>query len=305
MNGQYIAFNNDLPNRFAGVYIFPTVADLAQETPDVFLQRFGDPHTAYSTVPVGVWLQDQWQPGHGITVVGGIRYDAQKLPQPIPSATNNWSPRLGLAWHPSQSAWVLRASIGLFYDRYPFAFVNDALQVDGVHGFEQYAVGGMAAQAFSLAQGGTLAAPLAGVAHSSYRPDPHFPSTYARHVTVGVERSFGADTTLTAEYLNVQGFHLPQIRNVAGTLPPMYELVQGSSSAYQGVTVALNHRLSHEVTYLISYTESRAHDNASDFFEQPLDPNNIGLDWARSDHGPVRLQGDACRYRRVWPVAQW
>lgn len=89
VNGQYIAFNNDLPNRFAGVYIFPTVADLAQETPDVFLQRFGDPHTAYSTVPVGVWLQDQWQPGHGITVVGGVRYDAQKLRNrfPVPRTT--------------------------------------------------------------------------------------------------------------------------------------------------------------------------------------------------------------------------
>lgn len=36
VNGQYIAFNNDLPNRFAGVYIFPTVADLAQETPMSF-----------------------------------------------------------------------------------------------------------------------------------------------------------------------------------------------------------------------------------------------------------------------------
>lgn len=283
VNAQYVSFNNNLPNRFAGIYIFPTLAAFSQKTPDVFIQRFGDPHAAYSTVPLGVWLQDQWQPGHGITLLGGIRYDAQRLPKPIPSATNNWSPRLGIAWHPGKSAWVLRASMGLFYDRYPFAFLNDAIQTDGVHGFDQYVVGGAAAQAFALAQGGTQDAPLAGVPHSFYRPDAYFPSTYARHITAGVERSFGSDITLTAEYLNMHGYHLPRIRNSNGTLPPLYQLEQSSSSKYQGVTIALNHRLSHEVTYLVSYTESRAYDDASDFNEQPLNPNNTRLDWSRSD----------------------
>jgi hypothetical protein len=68
----------------------------------------------------------------------------------------------GIAWHPGRSAWVLWGSFGLFYDRYPFAFLNDAIQLDGIHGCEQYAVGATAAQAFALAQGGTLNAPLDG-----------------------------------------------------------------------------------------------------------------------------------------------
>jgi hypothetical protein len=282
VSGQYISFNNRLPNRFAGIYIFPTLADFSRAAPDVFIQRFGDPHRQSSTVPLGIWLQDQWQPGAGVTIVAGIRYDAQKLPKPIPSETNNWSPRFGIAWHPGTSAWVLRGSFGLFYDRYPFAFLSDAIQMDGIHGFEQYAAGGTAARAFALAQGGALNAPLDGVAHSIYRPDTHFPSTYARHITAGVERSFGPDTTLTVEYLNVHGFHLPRIRNINGTLPPLYQLEQTSSSTYQGLSIALNRRLSHELTYLISYTESRAWDDASDFDEQPLNPNHTRLDWARS-----------------------
>jgi hypothetical protein len=48
------------------------------------------------------------------------------------------------------------------------------------------------------------------------------------------------------------------------------------------VTVSLNRRLSHEFTYLVSYTESRAHDDASDFDEQPLNPADTKLDWSRS-----------------------
>lgn len=252
VSGQYFSFDNRLPNRFAGIYIFPTLADFLQAAPDVFIQRFGNPDTHYSTAPVGIWLQDRWQPGAGVTVVGGIRYDAQKLPKPIPSAKGNWSPRLGIAWHPGTSAWVLRGSFGLFFDRYPFAFLNDTIQVDGIHGFEQYAVGPSAAQAFALAQGGTPNTPLAGIAHSVYRTDPDFPTTYARHITAGLERSFGEDTTLTLEYSNVRGFHLPRIRNINGTLPPLYQLEQTSSSAYKGVSIALNRRLRRELTYLIS-----------------------------------------------------
>jgi hypothetical protein len=288
VNGKYVGFDNQLQNRFAGVYIFPDATAFTQSMPDTFLQRFADPHTQYSTEPIGVWVQDQWQAGHGLTFVGGVRYDAQRLPSPIPSATNNWSPRLGVAWHPGKSPWVLRASYGLFYDSYPFSFLNDAIQVDGVHGFEQYAVGSVAAQAFVAAQGGTLTTPLVGVAHSIYRPAGNFPSTYARHITVGAERSLGSTTTVTAEYLNVHGYHLPRTRNSSMTLPPLYQLEQTASSSYQGGTVAINHRFTHEVAFLLSYTESRAYDDASDFNQQPLDPSNTRLDWARSDQYQAR-----------------
>lgn len=282
-NTQYIHLDNESPDRFAGIYIFPTLASFTQIEPDVFIQRFGDPHTRYASVPVGAWFQDQWQPGHGVTVIGGLRYDAQKLPNPIPSAINNWSPRLGIAWHPDKSSWVFRSSFGLFHDTYPFAYLNNAMQMDGVHGFEQYAVGATAAQVFAATQGSSAGAPVAGVAHSIYRPDSHFPSTYASHLTAGVERGLGKNTTLTAEYLNVHGLHLPQIRNANGTLPPRYELGQTASSTYQGVTISVNHRLTNEVTYLVSYTESRAYDDASDFNQQPTNPNEPRLDWARSD----------------------
>jgi hypothetical protein len=282
-SGQHIRFANETLDRFAGIFVFPTISDFVRGTPDVYIQRFGSPSTKYSTTPVGFWIQDQWQPGGGITIIGGIRYDAQRLPTPVPSATNNWSPRLGIAWHPGSRGWVVRGSAGLFYDRYPFAFLNDAIQMDGVHGFEQYAVGSLAAQAFALSQGGSLVTPMAGIAYTNYRAASNFPSTYARHVTAGVERRIDGDTTVSVEYLNVHGNHMPQITNVGGSVPPAYELEQESNSAYQGVTVTLNRRISHEMTYLVGYTESRAYDSASDFNEQPLDPRNRRLDWSRSD----------------------
>ena len=284
-SGQHITLDHRLGNRFAGVFVFPTVADFIQGKPDVFLQAFGDPRLHYSTDPYAFWLQDQWRPASGITVTGGVRYEVQRLPVPFQSPKQNLAPRLGIAWQPhGRGGWVVRAGAGLFYDRYPLAFLNDALQKDGVHGFEQYAVGAEAVRVFTASRGGALLAPLDGIAHTRYLPDPGFRSTptYARKFTAGVERSFNADTTLTVEYMNIAGFHLPRLRNAALTLPPQFSLEQSAGSRYQGVSVTLHRRLSKELTYLVAYTGGNARDDASDFDEQPLNPGNTRADWSRS-----------------------
>jgi hypothetical protein len=280
---QSVRLKARIANYFGGVYIFPSVASFVQGHPDVFLQAFGNPQTEYSTTPLGFWIQDHWQPVTGLTVEAGLRYDAQKLPKPFSNATANWAPRLGVAWHPGgKGPFVIRGGFGLFFDRYPLGFLNSAIQMDGLNGFEEYVTGAVATQAFAFGQGGTLTAPLDGVVHSIYRPDSHFPSTYSRKVTVGMERSLGPDATVSIEYSNVHGFHLPRLLNTNLALPPQYQLQQTSSSAYQGVSVSLNRRLAKELTYLIAYTWGSAWDDASDYDEQPLNPANTRMDWARS-----------------------
>jgi len=282
---QHITLDTRLANRFAGVFVFPTLQDFVRGTPDVFLQAFGDPRTRYSTDPAAFWVQDQWRPASGLTVVAGLRYEVQRLPAPFGTATRNLAPRLGVAWQPQgHGPWVFRAGAGLFYDRYPLAFLNDAIQKDGIHGFEQYAAGPDAVRTFLLSRAGTLTAPVEFLAHSVYRPDPGFDSTptYARKFTAGVERSLDADTTLTIEYMNIAGFHLPRLRNAALSLPPQWALEQSAGSRYQGVSVTLHRRLAKDFTYLLAYTAGSARDDASDFDEQPLNPANTRLDWSRS-----------------------
>ena len=80
-----------------------------------------------------------------------------------------------------------------------------------------------------------------------------------------MERSIDKDTTVTVEYMNIAGFHLPRIRNAALTLPPQYSLEQSAGSRYQGVSVTLQRRLSKELTYLVGYTAGNARDDASRF----------------------------------------
>ena len=282
---QHVTLNSRLANQYAGLYIFPTLSAFTAGTPDVFLQTFGDPKTNYAVDPVAVWVQDQWRPVSGLTVIGGVRYEAEALPKPFPSVTKNFAPRLGIAWQPhGRGPWVFRAGAGIFYDRYPLAFLNDAIQLDGSHGFAQYAAGADAARVFQMSQGGTVAAPLSFLKPSIYRPEPGFASspTYARKFTGGMERSLNTDTTVTVEYMNVAGFHLPRLRNAALGLPPEYFLEQSATSRYQGVSLTLRRRLAKDVTYLVAYTAGAAYDDASDFDEQPMNPANAHLDWSRS-----------------------
>jgi hypothetical protein len=282
---QHITLDARLANRFSGIFVFPTLDDFTRGAPDVFLQAFGDPHTRYATDPAALWVQDQWRPAAGLTIVVGVRYELQRLPAPFGVAAVNIAPRLGVAWHPNgRGPWVFRAGAGLFYDRYPLAFLNDAIQKDGIHSFEQYAVGADAVRAFALSRGGVLPGPIAGMAQSVYRPDPGFDSnpTYSRKFTAGLERALDPDTTLTVEYLNVSGFHLPRLRNANLMLPPQYSLELTASSRYQGVSVTLRRRLTKELTYLLAYTGGSARDDAGDFDEQPMNPANTRLDWARS-----------------------
>jgi hypothetical protein len=282
---QHVSLDARLANRFAGIFVFPTLDAFSSGTPDMFIQAFGDPHTRYTTNPIASWMQDQWRPAAGVTVIGGLRYEAQTLPSPFGIVAHNVAPRLGIAWHPNgRGPWVFRAGAGLFYDRFPLAFLNDAIQKDGVHGFEQYAEGAEAARIFALAEGGTLAAPVPGIAPSIFRPQAAFASnsTYARKFTAGLERALDADTTLTVEYMNIAGYHLPRLRNTALTLPPEFLLEQSASSHYQGVSVTLRRRLTKDLTYLIAYTGGAAYDDASDFNEQPMNPANTRLDWSRS-----------------------
>ena len=278
-----IQLDSQFANRFHGIYIFPTLADFAQARPDVYIQAFGNPQTAMRTVPLGLWIQDRWQPISGLTFEIGMRYDRQWMPSVIPTANRNFAPRFGVAWHPSvNSAWVFRAGAGLFFDRYPLAYLNEAIQKDGRNAFEQYLAGPSAIAAFQASMGGSLALPLPNVPTSSYRASGDFPSTYSRKLIGGLERRIDSHTTLAVEYTQVLALHLPRIRNISATLPPQYELEQTAKSTYSGVSVSLNRRLNKDISYLVTYNAGITHDDSSDYDEQPLDPRNIRKDWGLS-----------------------
>lgn len=258
-------FDGRLANRFAGVLLYPTLEAFEQGRPELAVRVAGDAHTSMTTVPLGLWLQERWQVKDGLLLEAGMRYDRQWMPAGLPQPAGNWSPRAGLAWKPAQAAkWVMRAGIGLFYDRYPLAYLNEVAQKRTRRAVEYVRAG--AGPEFE----------------ARWAAANRLPAPYGRKLSVGWERGFGSTATLHVEANFVRGFHLPRIRNAALSLPPLYLLEQTGKSEYRGVSVSYNRRVVRGMSLLVSFDAGRAYDDGSDFDEQPSKPNEIRADWGRS-----------------------
>jgi hypothetical protein len=259
---NHVRFDGRIANRFGGVEIFPSWEAFLAGAPDMRILAVGEPRTAYSTTPVSLWFHDRWQVRPRLTIEAGVRYERQWMPAQLPASNRNAAPRLGIAWNPTNRL-VLRGAAGLFFDRYPLAFLNEAIQKDGIRAWETYGLG------------------LVEAGRARYLA-PDLPSTYSAKVVAGGEFLVNRDTTLSAEYSFVRGLRLPRIRNAALTIPPVFHLEQTARSTYQGLTVTLHRRMTREFGYTFAYTGSSARDDGSDYDEQPLNPARISLDWSRS-----------------------
>lgn len=273
---HHVRFDGRLANRFGGITVFPTLAAFEAGAYDFRVRAMGEPATQYSTTPVGLWVNDRWRVRRGLSVEAGLRYDYQFLPGGIPTAKTNVAPRMGLAWNPGgDSKTVFRLGAGLFFDRYPLAFLNEALQKDGVRAWEEFEYPGLRFRA-------------------AYRPAQQLRATYGVKLTGGLERQLNADTTLALEYSHTRGLHLPRLRNWRGGLPAEFLLENNARSRYDGVTVTLSRKMTSEFGYLLSYTGGRTLDDGSDFDEQPQNPLDLRAEWARSrQHQAHRITATA------------
>ncbi len=142
--------------------------------------------------------------------------------------TNNFSPRMGVAYSPS-AQWVVRAGYGIFFDRYVLANVNRAVEESGVNAFAQVADGTAAANIFQSAAGGAPKSPAAGIAPSIFRPDPRLATPYSQQSSLGAQYLIAHNLTVSVDYLFVRGVKLSRTRNI-NLLPPVILTVQNAAS---------------------------------------------------------------------------
>ena len=292
---------------FGAVYTFPTLDSFLNGQPDQYRQAFGNPITNFTTPRYSGFIQDHWTLTNRFTMDAGIRYDFENLPAPFREDSNNFAPRIGLAYSPSPS-WAVRAGFGIFFDRYLLAAVNRALQKNGIQAFEQVAYGQAAIQIFQSQLGGGSATPVPSALPSIFTADSRLRTSRSEITTAGVERLLSRNLTASATFVFARGVRLsrtvntnllspsvltPQNANSLGVPDPfpqqlgrlvfsparlspqfddVYQWENHASSTYDGLSLSLNRRLSNEIEFSGSYTLSKAIDDASDFNEQPENP---------------------------------
>ena len=130
--GVDFLYNDDtitFPRSVRGAYTFSSLANFLTGTYNTsgFTQTFGETIVSQTNANVGVYVQDEWKVNPALTVNAGVRYDLQFL-ETIDVDADNVSPRLGLAWTPTESRrTVVRGSAGLFFDRVPLRALANAL----------------------------------------------------------------------------------------------------------------------------------------------------------------------------------
>jgi hypothetical protein len=290
------------PGALQGVYTFTSLANFTSGNYSSFQQAFGAPSQFQSNPNAGFFVQDEWKPRSDLTINAGLRYDAQFLPDPIRTDTNNFAPRIGLAYAPLDRKTIFRASFGIYFDRIPLRATSNALQRDG----SKYVV-----VQLSPTQAGAPVFPnsLAGQPSNLLtkpnvtRIDPEVENSYSEQANLQVERELNSSAAVSIGYLHLRGLHLILSRNVnVPTLSAQQAQAAGvpnlgrpdpnvgnvgrfessGDSYYDALVVSFRKQAARWAGVRVSYTFSKSIDNAGNFFFS-TPQNNFDL---RDERGP-------------------
>ena len=305
---------NYFPGFFSGSYTFTSLAAFHAGNAASYQQNFPGPSTngpwsRPDSDDFSFYIQDEWRAARGVTLNAGVRYDllstaASRVRNPDPQLaaadidtsrletdTNNWGPRLGIAWNPGASPFVVRGGGGLFYGRTP------AQMITTTHGSN-----GISVQSLRFTGDEVPRYPhrFTAIPPAQTRPMPsifyvdrNFANPRLTHANLAMEGQLGRYTSLAVTYLFVQGRDLPRAvdRNIgteterrysiadttASFSYPRFEqdrpfsnfqrviaLESSAESRYNGVTIALSRRFDGNLQLSTAYTLGKVIDTVPD-----------------------------------------
>ncbi len=273
---------------------------------------------------LAAFIQDDWRVHPQLTLNLGLRYEldtdvknvsrtSQLNPIILPFLTgergrdtNNFGPRVGFNYASKDGRTSLHGGYGIYYDRItleiqslergldgralpievragPIFFIPPQFLFDPVNG--RFPPGAP-----------TLANPFTGFilpgagAGGINIIDNSMQNPMVQQMNIGVQREFGDNYVLRADYLHNFGTHFIIGRTIGTVFNPVVggpdsvvNLESSVKTKYDGLLLSLEKRFSRRYQFRASYTLSKAFNYANDdqipFSNGPLNPNNLQLEY--------------------------
>lgn len=250
--------------------------------PTQFMIAGGNPLAGVTQWDGAIFVQDDWRWKPNLTVSLGLRYEMQ-------TNIHDWSnlaPRLGIAWAPGTRGGrtgktVIRAGIGMFYDRVDSDLTLDTVRFNGVN--QQQLI-------IDRPDFYPLVPPFSSLvgqtsAQTVHAFDPNLRAPYMIQTAVSVERQLPWKSTISTSYTNTRALHLLRSVN-AGTYDPtignLYQYESTGVLNQNQFLVNFNSRVSRKVTLFSFYVLSKSMSDTDGATTFPSDPFNFRTEYGRS-----------------------
>ncbi len=187
------------------------LAGQAGGAPTAYTVVTGTPAVNFTQWTNAVFIQDDWNVGHGVHIASGARYYWQN----DPTLLNSFTPRAGILWSPNKKAtWTLHAHAGLFAGRYGKNDIAEVLREDGtsrVTSTVYNAVYCSGAVSCNPEAGGT---PI----YSERRFNPHISNLTWGAENIGGTRALPEGFNLSADWYNGRIWNYTRTENINSPL---------------------------------------------------------------------------------------
>jgi hypothetical protein len=210
---------------------------------------------------------------------------------------NNFAPRLGIAYSPSDK-WSFRAGLGIFYSQESKNSIFDLNR--GLGGRTSILPDTTKVPTVNYTNFIDAAAlPVNVTTGLTWGASPNLPTTYTIQYLLNIQRALGKGTTLEAGYNGSQSRHVDNLTNENAPLPGItafasrapypefagiqYLRAEGIAN-YNGLGVKLSQRFGSNLTTLFSYTWSKSLDDGS------------AIRGVANDFAPENMRCRSCEY---------
>jgi hypothetical protein len=259
----------------------------------------GIPSVAATMVDAGLYAKDDWRMRPNLSLSYGLRFETQNGIRDHA----DWAPRISLAWGiggggKNVAKTVLRAGLGMFYDRFPENLILNAERLNGVTQ-QQYIVTGTPKVAINFYPLVPLVAslPVSQTAATIYQINPALRAPYVIQSAVSLEREVTKNANLTVSYLNSLGEHqllswnanapLPGTPFSAGPRPDpqagnIYQYVSEGKFRQNQVITQFKIRAGEKLALFGYYSLNYANSNVTSASSLPSDQYNLAIDYGRA-----------------------